>query len=60
MYERQAIAKKSSNYQSRLPQTQGDLAAQTLKDPYVFDFIAYRDGMVEREIENECGLYLSF
>ncbi|MDR2731165.1 MAG: DUF1016 domain-containing protein [Treponema sp.] len=22
-------------------------------DPYVFDFIASRDGMVEREIENE-------
>jgi len=53
MYERQVIVKKTSNYQSRLPQTQGDLAAQTLKDPYVFDFIAYRDGMVEREIENE-------
>ena len=53
MYERQATAKKTSNYQSRLPQSQGDLAAQTLKDPYVFDFITYRDGMIEREIENE-------
>jgi len=53
MYERQAIAKKTSNYQSRLPPPQGDLAAQTLKDPYVFDFITYREGMIEREIENE-------
>jgi predicted nuclease of restriction endonuclease-like (RecB) superfamily len=53
MYERQAIAKKTSNYKSRLPQPQGDLATQTLKDPYVFDFITYQDGMVEREIENE-------
>jgi hypothetical protein len=24
-----------------------------LKDPYIFDFIEYRKGMVEREIENE-------
>ena len=53
MYERQAIAKKTSNYQSRLPKPQGDLAMQTLKDPYVFDFITYREGMIEREIENE-------
>jgi predicted nuclease of restriction endonuclease-like (RecB) superfamily len=53
MYERQEIAKKTSNYQSRLPQPQGDLAAQTLKDPYVFDFITYHEGMIEQEIENE-------
>jgi len=53
MYERQAIAKKTSNYQSRLPEPQGELATQTLKDPYVFDFITYREGMIEREIENE-------
>jgi predicted nuclease of restriction endonuclease-like (RecB) superfamily len=53
MYERQAIAKKTSNFQSRLPKPQGDLATQTLKDPYVFDFITYRDGMIEQEIENE-------
>ena len=53
MYERQVSAKKTSNYQTRLPEPQGDLATQTLKDPYVFDFITYRDGMVEQEIENE-------
>ena len=53
IYERQALVKKVTNYQSRLPQPQGDLATQTLKDPYVFDFIAYREGMVEQEIENE-------
>jgi predicted nuclease of restriction endonuclease-like (RecB) superfamily len=53
IYERQAIAKKTSNYQTRLPQPQGDLAVQTLKDPYVFDFITYHEGMIEHDIENE-------
>jgi predicted nuclease of restriction endonuclease-like (RecB) superfamily len=53
IYERQAIAQKTSNYQSRLPQPQGDLAAQALKDPYIFDFIDYQEGMIEQEIENE-------
>jgi hypothetical protein len=32
---------------------QSDLAEQTLKDPYMFDFIEYREGMIEREIEHE-------
>jgi len=53
IYERQAITKKISNFQSRLPQPQRDLALQTLKDPYIFDFINYREGMIEHEIENE-------
>ena len=53
LYERQAIAAKATNYGKRLPSPQSELAEQTLKDPYIFDFIEYRKGMVEREIENE-------
>jgi predicted nuclease of restriction endonuclease-like (RecB) superfamily len=52
-YERQALAKKTTNFRSRLSEPQSDLAIQTLKDPYIFDFITYREGMIEREIEND-------
>ena len=32
---------------------QSGLAIDTLKDPYVFDFVDQRDGIIEREIEDE-------
>jgi len=53
LYERQALTKKVSNFHKRLPPPQSDLAEQALKDPYMFDFIRYREGMIEREIEVE-------
>ena len=53
LYERQALTKKASNFQQRLMPPQSDLAEQTMKDPYMFDFIPYREGMIEREIESE-------
>ncbi|GHV86346.1 hypothetical protein AGMMS50230_19540 [Spirochaetia bacterium] len=52
-YERQAIAIKAANYEQLLPSLQGELAQETLKSPYVFDFIEKRDDIIEREIENE-------
>lgn len=52
LYERQAIAHKVSNFESRLPTPQSELAIQTMKDPYVFDFIPFKEDMVERDIEN--------
>jgi len=53
LYERQALTKKVSNFQQRLMSPQNELAEQTMKDPYMFDFIQYREGMIEREIEAE-------
>jgi len=53
LYERQALANKVNNFQQRLMPPQNELAEQTMKDPYMFDFIQYREGMVEREIEAE-------
>ena len=38
LYNRQAIADKTTNFAERLPAPQSDLAQQTLKDPYIFDF----------------------
>src|SRR5574344_1869290 len=38
-YERQALTDKASNYDRLLPAPQSELAAETLKNPFVFDFI---------------------
>lgn len=40
-----------SNFSQTLPPTQSDLAQQSLKDPYVFDFLSLTDSMQERELE---------
>ena len=53
LYERQALVQKATNFQERLELPQSELAEQTMKDPYMFDFVPYREGMIEREIENE-------
>jgi predicted nuclease of restriction endonuclease-like (RecB) superfamily len=52
-YQRQAIGEKAANYKALLPQPQSNLATETLKNPYVFDFIEQREGLIEREIEDE-------
>lgn len=51
LYQRQALAEKISNFENRLPAPQSELAAQTMKDPYIFDFIPFREDMLERDIE---------
>lgn len=51
LYERQVAADKISNFESRLAPPQSELAVQTMKDPYVFDFIPFKEDMVERDIE---------
>ena len=51
LYERQVSAEKVSNFEHRLPSPQSELAVQTMKDPYVFDFIPFREDMLERDIE---------
>ena len=51
LYERQVIADKISNFENRLASPQSELAVQTMKDPYVFDFIPFREDMIERDIE---------
>ena len=52
LYERQALAEKISNFETRLASPQSELAVQAMKDPYIFDFIPFREDMVERDIEN--------
>ena len=51
LYERQVLADKVSNFDHRLPAPQSELAQQTMKDPYIFDFITIKEDMIERDIE---------
>ena len=44
--------KAISNFNQTLPDAQSDLAQQTLKDPYNFDFLVIREKYDERELEN--------
>lgn len=51
VYERQAIAEKITNFKLTLPNAQSDLAIQTMKDPYLFDFISLQAHANELQIE---------
>ena len=52
VYERQELAEKITNFDLTLPSVQSDLATQTMKDPYLFDFISIKGKVKEVEIEN--------
>jgi predicted nuclease of restriction endonuclease-like (RecB) superfamily len=43
--------KAASNFAALLPAPQSDLAQQTLKDPYIFDFLTLTEPFHERELE---------
>lgn len=42
-----------NNFQAALPAPQSELAQQTLKDPYIFDFLILSTQAVERDVENQ-------
>lgn len=50
LYERQA--KAITNFSKTLPAPQSDLAQQTTKDPYVFNFLTITEDYNERELED--------
>ena len=45
LYERQVLAGKIANFENRLASPQSELALQTMKDPYIFDFIPFSEDM---------------
>ncbi len=49
LYQRQG--KAISNFQTTLPSPQSDLASETLKDPYIFDFLSLTEKHNEKELE---------
>jgi len=50
LYKREG--KAVNNFTLTLPKPQSDLAEQTLKDPYVFDFLSMTKKYDERDLEN--------
>lgn len=49
LYERQG--KAQTNFERTLPAPQSDLARETLKDPYTFEFLTIADNAEEKELE---------
>lgn len=49
LYKRQG--KTISNFDATLPKLQSDLVKETLKNPYVFDFLSLGEEMQERDLE---------
>src|SRR4051794_9684652 len=49
LYERQG--KAQTNFQRTLPKPQSDLARETLKDPYKFDFLTLAEEVEEKAVE---------
>jgi predicted nuclease of restriction endonuclease-like (RecB) superfamily len=43
----------TNNFSKTLPDPQSDLVKETLKDPYIFDFITITQPFTERELETE-------
>jgi predicted nuclease of restriction endonuclease-like (RecB) superfamily len=56
LFERQG--KAVTNFKTTLPELYSDLAEQTLKDPYVFDFITITSKAKERDIENQMIVHI--
>lgn len=57
LMERQGQA--TSNFAQTLPAPQSELAQQTLKDPYIFDFLSIGAQARERDIENALTQHIS-
>jgi len=51
LYGRQAVADKTTNFPQTLPSPQSELMEQTIKDPYIFDFIRIEKDAKERDLE---------
>jgi len=54
----QRQGKAVTNFAQLLPSPQSDLALQTLKDPYLFDFLTLEEPFHERELETELVRHL--
>ena len=51
LYHRQG--QLANNFDNTLPSSQSDLVLQTLKYPYIFDFLTLAEPFIERELETE-------
>lgn len=56
LYKRQG--KAITNFDNTLPHPQSELAKETLKNPYLFDFLSIGEEMQEREMEKALVLHI--
>jgi len=52
LYARQIEQKKVANFETKLLSPQSELALETMKDPYVFDFIELKEDAKEKDLED--------
>ncbi len=57
LLEREGAA--TTNFSKNLPEPQSELAQQTLKDPYIFDFLSLGAEALERDIEQALTQHIS-
>lgn len=60
--EKQYLERKGTsitNFERTLPASQSDLAQETIKDPYNFDFLGLEDDVLEKEIEIELTKHIT-
>ena len=57
LYQRQG--KAVTNFSATLPEPNSNLAQQTIKDPYLFDFVTFTSKYNERDIENQLVNHIS-
>jgi len=57
LYRREG--KSIHNFEVTLPKPQSDLAVQTLKDPYIFDFLSMTKDYTERDLEDALVKHLT-
>lgn len=50
---RSTTKEKTHNFPKTLPPVQSELAVQTLKDPYIFDFLTLSKQYKEKDLENQ-------
>lgn len=53
LYQRQTTDLKTTNFMEKLDAPNNKIAVDSLKDPYIFDFITMTEDMNERDIENQ-------
>jgi predicted nuclease of restriction endonuclease-like (RecB) superfamily len=56
---RERTGRATTNFEARLPPLQSDLARETLKDPYRFDFLGIGDEAQERAVEDALMAHIS-
>ena len=52
LYERMLLEGKTHNFSQTLPDKNSELATETLKDPYIFDFLNLSESYLEKELED--------